>query len=273
MNKIITIIATILLCFSTVISCSSGGKRGHITFDVTQFPGNPKAKEKPQKVMFLGCDTQKVYEFNWQEKGQKIAVPYHISDQRCPNGSCYASKYYMASPPVFAGKQAILGQLKPDYFTWHADNLNQSVVMDYSVLAPLTLGEIHANFNHNPASGQQSCDQQKVTFVPINIDCPDLPRIHGKMGASGIGFLKSTNGKSQIFIPHMGPEKNKTSVQCSVSILDDIILGHDIYFDDDGTYKKTISMTKLYNNNEYMNFVCKKRQVGDVPVGCLDILK
>ncbi len=261
--KIISPLFVTLLFNILMFAGLASAQQGTVIFDVNAMPKGPEVKNNTQSVMFLGCGVNPVHNFEWNTQNQSRSLPYLVKDKRCPNGECYASKYYMASPPLYTDKQAILGQLMPDRFSWQTTNKQQNVVMDYAVLQPVSLREIHAVFD-------DSCEQQNVSLVPINIECKNLPGIQHTIPASGIGFLKSKDDVSKIFIPLLGTDP-QSAAECSATILNDIVLGNRIYFDDKGAQRTSISMTELYNNNQKMTFVCEQRPKGEVPTGCLPI--
>jgi hypothetical protein len=245
-----------------------------ISFNAKEYPSAALGQRKAplQEVTLLACNTKKNIKISWDEDKQHYDVPYGEVDPGAKDGY-FVSKYYLASPPVFTpDKKAILGQLIPDYFTFHDDGIGRkskskfykNVGVTYSVLPPVSLGEIKTDFNYTNKDGYESCERQGVSLVPINIECDDFPRLNGRYGASGIGFLESTKPYNKIFIPKYGDALNN-ALNCTATILDDIVLKHSITFSN-GT--KTVNMTGLYYDQEPMQFVCERRRVNDIPAGC-----
>lgn len=242
---------------------------GVINFNVDEYPIALLEGQAPkQEVTLLACNTKKKIEVSWNELEQVFNVPYGKVAPRLEDGY-FVSKYYLASPPVFdQNKNAILGQLIPDRFTFNGyddeQKPNESIRVTYSVLPPVSLGQINTDFTYRQVGVEESCEDQGVKVVPINIECENFPRIDGKYGASGVGFLENTKPYNTIFIPKYG-DAMSNALNCTATILDDIILKHDVTF---SNKTRTVNMTALYYNNQPMAFVCKQRKPNDLPKGC-----
>jgi len=265
------LILFIVLLVATISASSSWTREeGVVVFNVKKFPEKiGKSKETlRQEIMLLGCNTKKSVEVEWQEDGQNFDIPYgtvNFGTER----EYFVSKYYLASPPVKKNFKSILGKLSPDNFVFQSgeEKPKQYIDVNYSVLPPVSLVEINADFDHRSRPAEKTCAEQKVNLVPINIVCPNFPQISGRKGASGIGYLENQPGFDKIFVPKTGIELSNV-LNCSATILDEIILEHEIFFDTTLRRSKTVNMKKLYDNNESMKFVCVKRRPDNPPEGC-----
>jgi len=138
------------------------------------------------------------------------------------------------------------------------------VYFDYRILKPTYLKFIAADYSYTHPEGK-SCKSLGVDAIPLNIQCSDFPWRNGALGASGIANITRENNK--VFLPLL--EKDSKPLQCSVSILDDIILDHDIYFSgNDNKKTKTINLTEYHHKSAQMKLMCFKRQPNDIPSGC-----
>ncbi len=271
----------------SLISSACAEQSGYVSFNLGESPiKNPKQKksEGKQEVSLYGCNTilnpttrdknLNIQMFNWNEKNQVLTdVPY--GPQTSEDGKkYYVSKYYMASPPVPIPKgdeKTNIGLVIPDYFTFNGDKPVQIVHLDYTILEPVELKYVEANFNYKSIEGIQSCAEHEVNFVPINIQCKNFPWINKKStsilknakGASGIGRLRNESKQNRIFIPI---QDRDVPLQCEVTILDDILLDYEVSFVEGGQEVKTISLTKYYEEKRDMELMCRPRW--ELPSGC-----
>lgn len=260
----ILITTAALAVFATAPSFASDNT-ADIIFNVEQYPVlmPDTITPPPQQVTLLSCGPKKKnIEIDWNKRGQIFAEHYGYA----PNSDHFTSKYYLASPPVFNNdKQAILGQLIPDRFTFKQPDIKQEVAVTYSVLPPVTSKQIQSDFTSIDKKHPQSCEQQGVTLVPINIQCKDFPRLSGKKGAAGIGFLEYNSSHfDKIFIANHPKNPNK-AMNCTATILEDIIPKHKVTF---ANGKNVVNMAKLHENKQKMQFMCSQRQPDILPKGC-----
>ncbi len=243
---------------------------GIINFNVNDAPIKT---EKQQPIQVLGCNTTKHTKIVWGDDNQLMeGLPY--GPYKSDTGKEYfVSKYYLASPPVPVpvpkGTQTNIGLLTPDNFRLDGVRPAKIVNLDYSILKPMYLGKVKANFNFNfkPENDSTSCNSLGVKSVPINIHCPDFPWKNGALGASGIGLLDNSHDKAEIFVATL--EANGSHpLKCFVTILDNIMLDHEVSFSTPKGVNKTVDLTKLYKANKSMDLVCRVREQYDIPPGC-----
>ena len=90
----------------------------------------------------------------------------------------------------------------------------------------------------------------------------------GAKGASGIGRLRNEAGQNQVFLPSYDAE-GEECLDCTITILDDILLNHEVFFVTDDGWYKTISLTdfyKKYGQGKSIGLACKPRF--ELPEGC-----
>ncbi len=237
---------------------------------------SPAIEDVPQPVSLYGCNNTVVEtQVFWNTQNQILGeIPYgsRMSDA----GKEYVvSKYYIASPPAWrttkqienaAAKkdaQPFIGLVTPDSFTFTGMKPAQIVNFDYRILMPTYLEHIQVDFNWSEDE-VLSCAEQGVTAIPINTACPNFPWRAGAEGASGIGLL-NTDG-STAFLPTL--KKDEDPLQCSVTLLNDIMLDHKVFFSTDEGLKETINLTQYHAEKKTMNLVCVERLPDDIPAGC-----
>jgi hypothetical protein len=253
------------IAFSLFNGCNSAiaENTGIINFNVNNAPIKTVNK---QPVQVLGCNTIKKKKLFWGVDNQLMKdLPY---GQKTSNTgkSYFVSKYYLASPPVPKGTTTNIGLLTPDNFRFEGTRPAKIVNLDYSILKQMSLGKVKADFSFHPKSESASCNNLGVKSVPINIHCPDFPWQNGALGASGIGVLENAPDKAEIFVA-IDP-KTKSPLQCYVTILDDIILDHEVSFSTSEGKNKTVDLTMLYKTQKSMNLTCQVREKNDIPSGC-----
>ncbi|MFT6947719.1 MAG: hypothetical protein ACJARP_002147 [Vicingaceae bacterium] len=254
----------------------------YVNFDLKKAP-NPNYGR--QELSLYGCNTEvttrsrywnRDINLQWGVDNQIFnEVPF--GEQLKDGRSYYVSKYYMASPPVmkmpYNGKKVNIGLVLPDHFTLFGDNPAQMVRLDYSVLEPVYLNYIKVNYDTITNTGK-SCTQLGVNLVPLNIECKDFawredgPTPNAR-GASGVARIKNEASQNQVFLPSY--QDNDKYLNCSLTILDDIMLKHDVSFlKEDGSLVKSINLTEYYSINAMkgteIQLVCKARTVP--PSGC-----
>ena len=220
-----------------------------------------------QPVTLYGCNHTIVEsQLFWGSENQVLAhIPYgHFKSQ---SGKSYVvSKYYIASPEVTdPGKQTVyIGLITPDRVIFHGKKPARIVNLDYRILHPVYLANVPVDFNYKYHG--KSCADQGVTLVPINTQCDNFLWRNGALGASGIGQL-SVHPASTAFL--LTRKKNKDPLQCQVTLLDDVILDHEVFFATDNGKAKTIDLTRLYNESKPMRLICIPRKPTDIPRGCV----
>ncbi|WP_338292921.1 hypothetical protein [Planctobacterium marinum] len=238
---------------------------------------SPTIDDVPQPVELYGCNNTVVAtQVYWDTQNQVVGeIPYglRISD----SGKEYkVSKYYVVSPPAWRNKnqtenaaakkeaQPFIGLVTPDNFTFKGNKPAQILNLDYRILMPTYLENVPVDFNY-AEDEILSCAEQGVVSIPINTDCSDFPWRAGAEGASGIGVL-NTSG-STAFLPTL--KKNKEPLQCTTTLLHDIMLEHKVFFATEAGLTDTINLTQYHAEQKTMNLVCLPRAKNDVPAGCL----
>ena len=262
MKKALTLLA-LQICLASNLPAQTE-TTGLLSFNTGRSPVEAPAV---QKVSLFGCHyTQVDADLFWDTEGQVVGhIPYgpHQSDGK----RFFLSKYYIASPPVFRhteGASPFIGLVIPDRFSFQGPRPAQIVNLDYRILEPTYLHHVAADFDHE-VEGLMTCREQGVESIPINTHCPDFPWRNGGLGAAGIGQLTADGGGA--FVPSL--EKQGELLNCSVTLLDDVILEAEVFFDsDDSVDTKSMNLTELQKAGESMKLRCLPRQPGDIPAGC-----
>lgn len=274
-----------LLLFLWTLSINSSYGNGILNFNVGE---SPTQTYPNQGITLFGCNgTQYKTDVAWDRRNQlKDNIPY--GPRKNQNQKPYfLAKYYVASPPAFLDpnkkSDPHIGLVTPDRFTFKGEHPAQIIDLDYRILEQTPLIEIPVNFQHI-SNSLPSCEEQGVTSLPINTECDDFPWISGGLGAGGIGELAHTKKKhkqgknaekdlqsSSAFLPFikskLSGEPNKP-LNCQVTLLDDVVLEHKVYFDTESGLTKTINLTEYYKASKTMNLVCLPRSENDIPMGC-----
>lgn len=250
------------------------GGPGYVSYSLGKAPKNNEHNR--QELSLYGCNqevTTKTTFWNdsinlqWNTPNQLLqGVPFGWQKEGSNDTAYYISKYYQASPPVFPkgfdGTQAVtIGLVIPDRFTFFGEAPVQKVFLDYEILEPVYLNMLHVNYDFVNKEGN-TCGGLGANLIPLNIECKDfrwndLNGIKGAKGASGIARIKNDSVKNrQVFLPSYQP-KGEECLDCTLTILDDIMLHHDVLFIVDGKPTKTINMTDFYKAHVY------KKQKGD----------
>jgi len=248
--------------------CAEHGQTGLINVNVGD---SPTGYTPPQPVTLFGCNnTVFKSSVSWGTKNQVVGdIPYGhaISDSGKPY---FISQYYVASPPAYRGpdnkQYPFIGLVTPDRFIFKGERPAQIVDLDYRILRPTYLKDVPVDFNFK--YNNKTCNEQKVTAIPINTECKNFPWNIGALGASGIGQLSHDGGRA--FLPFLGD--NVDPLQCNVTLLDDVVLAHEVYFYSAEGLTKTINLTALEGASKkgenIMNLVCMPRAADDTPAGC-----
>lgn len=238
---------------------------GSVSFSVGRSPvSNPSV----QPVTLYGCNNTLVKSnVFWDTENQVLGhVPY--GQYQSKSGKSYfLGKYYISSPPAAEHDQhkpPFIGLVTPDQFRFHGKRPTKIVYLNYRILNPVYLANIPVDFNYKYHG--KSCADQGVNLIPINTVCKNFSWQNGAIGASGIGQL-SIHPASTAFLPTLG--KNKNPLQCQVTLLDDIMLDHQVFFATPQGKSKTINLTQYYKDKKTMALICIPRKKTDVPAGCV----
>lgn len=291
MNKLIvrsgTFLFSFFLCFATFAQDTIPNNPGaYIKFNV----GNSTLKHnKYQKVTMFGCNTVVVVDsgspknfggLSWNKANQVVSgIPYGRHYDKRTKKEYYVSQYYVASPPVFEmgpdnkpEKNTIydIGIVTPDQFSLIGDKPVQQIFMDYDILKLMYIEyfpiEFDSTFNHTIDS-----------LVPFTVECGDFPwldstKLNGAKGASGIGYLSNdTSHKGKLFLPYYYGNKTATDsvklyLDCEVTILNDILLNHEVFFKIDTTICTSINLKDYSDGKKKLAFTRRYRK--GIPCGC-----
>jgi len=243
-----------------------------------------KYEQDKQPLTLYACNDTKIeHTMEWEKKNEKT-IPY---GHKTKGGKdFFISKYYVASPPLpnsFSPDRALtLGVLSEDHFILTGQDQKVDIFMNYKLLKPVKLGFLPVNYSKGE-SEIANCIDQKINAIPINIRCPSFKYAKGdKMGlGKGIAQLARVKkedrltSKGQLFIP-LDIETNKPLKNCTVEILNDIILEHQVYFGTANNYHEKIDLTQAYeaykHNQDQVNLYCRARPKHEPATGCNPIL-
>lgn len=262
----------LLLLVSNAVSITpscNAATTGLVNFNLGE---SPVSDSPIQAVTLYGCNEVIHSDLFWETDNQIIGnIPYGWRESESDK-PYYISKYYIASPPVFRKESApdamrqrpYIGLVTPDNFIFNGNKPARIVYFDYRILQPTYLTHVAVDYDGENNDGL-SCKDLGVDGIPVNTQCEDFPWRNGAEGAAGIGEVTAQNNR--IFLPLAGEQK--TPLQCKVSILDDIILEHDIYFvTSDGKKTKTTDLTLHHNDGKAIKLICYQRPAGNRPPGC-----
>ena len=112
----------------------------------------------------------------------------------------------------------------------------------------------------------------KSDLVPFNIQCKDFKWIDKNdimdaKGASGIGRIRNEDGQRQFFVPSYLPDS--LCLDCEMTILDDILKDHEVYFAFGDSLSKKMNLTDFHENTpkKKVDLFCLTRENG-LPPGC-----
>jgi len=277
--KSLSKILIVLIIFT--FSKANAGEFSSVTFTGEA----PKKYEKDkQPITLYACNnTQIEHSMQWKKKNKKI-IPY---GHQSKNGKdFFISKYYVASPPLpnsfLPDIPLTLGVLSEDHFELTEQDKEAEIFMNYKLLKPVKLGFLPVNYS----SGENeiaTCIDQNVDTIPINIHCPSFKYIKGDKKGLGKGIAQLARVKKegrltangQLFIP-LDIETNKALKNCTVEIVNDIILEHQVYFGTAEKYHEKIDLTKAYeaykSHHKEVSLYCKVRPKNEPASGCNPIL-
>lgn len=263
---------------------------GYVNFNLTEAP---KLNAGRQELSLYGCNTvvttrdvvwNGANDLEWGVNNQVLSgVPFGYQNK--DGREYFVSKYYMASPPVMGlmygsessqNQPVIIGLVIPDQFTFMGERPVQIVHLDYNILEPVYLNYVDVDYFYRVDESTMSCGDLGVDLIPLNIQCkdfawqnkPSTEKIFDAKGASGIGRLRNEEGQRQVFLPSYDAD-GEDCLDCTITILDDILLKHEVFFATEDGYAKTISLTdfyKKYGNEESIKLACRPRF--ELPEGC-----
>ncbi len=285
----------IVLFYSSIIIAQN---TGYVNFNLHNSKIKPQEKYKNQGVTLIGCNTTVTNADNKYWKKAPQGLQWHTNNQvfeDLPYGKqvdtktqkpYYVSKYYIASPPVFLrnkkGKstkntQYDIGIVTPDEFVFKGDKPIQQVYLDYDILELMKIKYI-------AVKPDESFRKMNINQVPFNVECKNFPWLNkglykrGK-GASGIGVLKRNpdNKLGNLFLPYyenkLETNQKKIFLDCKVTILNDILFHHEIYFKVNGKKQYTINLKEFYEKHKddekiEIKLYCEYKE--ELPCGCED---
>jgi len=278
MNLPLKTISISIVC-AILVSCTSA--RITFTGDAPE-----KYKNDTQPLSIYACNNTTIsHSIKWGKKNhKKIPFGHHRKDGK----EYFISKYYIASPPLpnkFVAKEPlILGVLSEDHFALENAKQNVNIFMNYRKLKPIHLAFIPVSYT-NHETGSLDCIEQNINKIPINIRCPEFEytdhekKITGKSTGlgKGIGQLKRTEQggilltEGDLFIP-IDITTKKALQNCTVEIVNDIMLEHQIYFGTAEKHDQKIDLTGAYETyqltKEPMSLYCKARPENEPATGC-----
>ena len=282
--KLISKTVGFLIIITILASCA--GKTARVNFTGL---APEKFMYDKQPVELYACNNTSIsYKVDWGSDNP-IKIPF--GPQAKDDREFFISKYYIASPPLpnkFVAKAPlILGVLSEDHFTLKKPNQQVNIFMDYQLLKPIQLAFVPVNYISNK-NEIPYCLEQNINKIPINIRCPAFKyTTYGKetTGKSiglgkGIGQLARINkagqltAEGQLFIP-IDIKTKKALEHCTVEIVNDIILEHQIYFGTAESHKQKIDLTQAYQaykkSGKPVTLYCKARPENEPAAGCLPI--
>ena len=287
-NSITVCVSILLLTLQAVAQEDNNSDygSGYVNFNLGESPAPIPSR---QEVSLYGCNTEittKRPNWNGEENLQwgvnnqvLTGVPYGYREKS--GKRYYISKYYMASPPVFQTLKkndtlpVNIGLVIPDNFSFFGEKPVQIVHLNYNILEPVYLSYVNVDYKYNDGINP-SCDSLTVDLVPINIQCKDFrwinkystPAIRDALGASGIGRLRNEEKQNRVFLPSY--VRDAEYLDCEITILDDILLEHEVFFATDQGLVKTLNLTDFYKyrflQGEDIKLSCRVRL--EPPAGC-----
>lgn len=267
----------------------------YVNFNVGASKIKPQKKFSNQGVTLFGCNTlisnKNIKNWSgapngleWHTKNQVFTnLPYGYQIDKTSNKPYYVSKYYIASPPVFhrvekgqfsENIQYDIGIVTPDEFVFEGNKPVQHVYLDYDILKLMKIEYIPVVFD-------SSFDRLQVDVVPFKVECKDFPWMDRALysnakGASGIGSLnRKVPPLTKLFLPYYGdeltPNQDKQFLDCEVTILNDILFHHEIYFMINGEKTYSMNLKDFYNKHKSskkmeITLYCEYRN--ELPCGC-----
>ncbi len=267
-----------------VITLASCAQKASINF-TGKAPVKYQHNQQPL-TMYACNNTSIAHSIKWGEDNPK-RVPY--GRQMKDGQAFFISKYYIASPPLpnkfVAQTPLILGVLSEDHFTLQSKNQQVDIYMDYQLLEPIQLAFLPVDYA-SESNDTPSCLAQDINQIPINIRCPDFKytaqgeqttgQSHGL--GKGIGQLARVKNKEgelttggQLFIP-VDIDTGDALHNCTVEIVNDIILDHQVYFGSAESFQQKIDLSQAYEiyqrTGEQLALYCRTRPDDQPAAGC-----
>ncbi|WP_299440616.1 hypothetical protein [uncultured Aquimarina sp.] len=298
--KYTILISSVLLLFCSAIfgqNTLPSKTTGYVNFNVGASEIIPQKEYERQGVTLFGCNTIVSNEgleywseapngLEWNTRDQVFAnLPYGYQIDEKTNAPYYVSKYYIASPPVFhrdkdgqttANTLYDIGIVTPHEFVFEGEKPVQHVYLDYDILKPVKIKYIPVVFD-------ASFDLWKVDVVPFTVESKDFPWLDKNLysdarNASGIGSLnRKIPPLTRLFLPYYEDEsatnQDKHFLDFEVTILNDILFHHEIYFKIDGEKRYSINLKEFYNkhkNDKKMEITLYCDYRDELPCGCKD---
>jgi len=275
LSKLLLSLASLTLSFSVASESAFVTLSGAAPFE---FEG------QQQPLTVYACNNTAVpLEMKWTEENLE-KLPYGTQSKDGKN--FFISKYYVASPPLpnsfSSGQPLILGVLSVDHFEVTKAGQNIDIFMDYERLKPIELGYLTVDYTAGD-DDVANCADQGINTIPINIRCPSFEYREGNKVGLGKGIAQLSRNtpsgglsdKGQLFIP-LDIENKQALEGCTVKIVNDIILDHQIYFGTTENHEATIDLTQAYiaykNNKTPVNLFCRSRPKNQPAEGCHPIL-
>lgn len=271
LTLLIVCIFSLLSCFEIIAQNNyiPNNTGAYINFNLL---GSTLKDTKAQQISLYGCNTSITLDntsitgpknvnnqitikgpkgFVWEKENQIVSgIPFGYQTDTITHKKFYISKYYIASPPIIKKNTNItktsydLGLVTPDAFTLKGDKPTQLVYLNYNILKEIEIAYIPVKF-------LDSFDKLNVNLVPFNVSCNDFPwrdknGIINAKGASGVGALNKKEGINQLFLPYIDNNAKKDCLNCKVTILNDILLDHKIFFVIDGKKRETINLKEYH---------------------------
>ena len=270
----------ILAALTVLCSCTS--KTAKVNFSgvaPTQYENDK------QPLSIYACNNTSIpHNIEWGKPNlKKIPYGHQVKDGK----EYFISKYYIASPPLpnnfDAGKPRILGVLSEDHFALENIHEEKDIFMDYKLLKPIKLKFFPINFYSNP-SDTPYCIEQNIYEIPVNIRCPEFKYTeygkkltgHTKGLGKGIALLKRKKdaASTELFIP-FDLETEEVLKNCTMEIVNDIILEHQIYFGSPEKHHQKIDLTRAYETHKRtgkpVSLYCKARPENEPAAGCMPL--
>lgn len=280
MTRVISLFVGLLLT-----GCAASNNSATLVFTGS---APPAYQSLPQSVQLLACNNKQVNtDMAWnQETLQSVPYGWQNDGKR----AFFISKYYVASPPLpksFAtGVPLTLGVLSQDHFSLQEAGEVVPIFLDYTLLSPIKLAHVKVEYG-NRYDGVAACSDYGINTIPINIRCPSFKyRGTNELGL-GKGIAQLTRELKQgvltehghLFIPlriESDPTPDTPLAGCTVEILNDIILEHQVYFGTAANHISKIDLTSAYRryitDKTPVTLYCRPRPENQPAAGCVPAL-
>lgn len=263
---------------------------GSINFNLKKSTLKPQDRYKHQAVSLFGCNTLITNQNseNWEKAPNGLEwntsnqiftnIPYGHQTDKNTQKTYFVSKYYIASPPVFLrdanGKPSDtthydIGIVTPHEFTFKGNTPTQKVSMDYDILKLMQIKYIPVVFD-------ASFTSLGIDIVPFKAHAKDFPWFNNTEGASGIGSLnRQIPHLQKLFLPYyldnVTTNQSKHFLDFEITILNDILLHHEIYFKVNDQETHSLNLKDFYvknKSNKKMEITLYSKYRKELPCGC-----